>query len=89
VFAAADIDADEFEARMVDDGLKDLAGRTTLYAAWNDHALQASEALQRPELSAGGAGGRRDSGSSGDRHGGRVAERRVVRRARLFRDNRR
>lgn len=45
VFAAADIDADEFEARMVDDGLKDLAGRTTLYAAWNDHALQASEAL--------------------------------------------
>lgn len=45
VFAAADIDAAEFRARMSDDGLSDMAVRTTLYASSNDRALDLSTRL--------------------------------------------
>jgi esterase/lipase superfamily enzyme len=57
VFAAADVDAAEFAARMVDDGLARLAARTTLYAAYNDRALVASEYVHGREYPRAGRAG--------------------------------
>ncbi len=42
VFAAPDMDAMEFKRRLQDDGLADLAVKTTLYCSYDDRALKAS-----------------------------------------------
>jgi esterase/lipase superfamily enzyme len=42
VFASADIQEDEFKRRLTDDGVQSLSKRTTIYASYNDRALQAS-----------------------------------------------
>jgi esterase/lipase superfamily enzyme len=39
------MDAAEFASRMSDDGLTGLAARTTLYAGYNDRALEFSERI--------------------------------------------
>lgn len=57
VFAAADVDATEFERAVMDDGITTLADRTTLYVSDNDRALQASETLHGRLYRRAGQGG--------------------------------